>query len=255
MNDQNQNKGKQRPEETPKNSLGGASAAKSSSGLKKLFAKRWVSPAIFMAAAAIIVTLMWIYQGNDPAKPTTAPEDGTEVTQEGGQQEGTKQENVVGGGDGNVVEEVASNEIMQWPVSKVEDLQVDVGFYDEKGSQSDKEAAVVQVGSTFAPHTGVDFVHPDGVAFDVLAAMSGKVTRADSHPLLGNIVEISHGNGLVTVYHSLAGVEVEEGDSVNQGTVIAKAGRSEQEAETGIHLHFETRLNGDSVNPKDYITE
>jgi stage II sporulation protein Q len=254
MNDQNQNKGKQRPEETPKNSLGGASAAKSSSGLKKLFAKRWVSPAIFMAAAAIIVTLMWIYQGNDPAKPTTAPEDGTEVTQEGGQQEGTKQENV-GGGDGNVVEEVASNEIMQWPVSKVEDLQVDVGFYDEKGSQSDKEAAVVQVGSTFAPHTGVDFVHPDGVAFDVLAAMSGKVTRADSHPLLGNIVEISHGNGLVTVYHSLAGVEVEEGDSVNQGTVIAKAGRSEQEAETGIHLHFETRLNGDSVNPKDYITE
>ncbi len=254
MNDQNQNKGKQRPEETPKNSLGGASAAKSSSGLKKLFAKRWVSPAIFMAAAAIIVTLMWIYQGNDPAKPTTAPENGTEVTQEGGQQEGTKQENV-GGGDGNVVEEVASNEIMQWPVSKVEDLQVDVGFYDEKGSQSDKEAAVVQVGSTFAPHTGVDFVHPDGVAFDVLAAMSGKVTRADSHPLLGNIVEISHGNGLVTVYHSLAGVEVEEGDSVNQGTVIAKAGRSEQEAETGIHLHFETRLNGDSVNPKDYITE
>ncbi len=254
MNDQNQNKGKQRPEETPKNSLGGASAAKSSSGLKKLFAKRWVSPAIFMAAAAIIVTLMWIYQGNDPAKPTTAPEDGTEVTQEGGQQEGTKQE-IVGGSDGNVVEEVASNEIMQWPVSKVEDLQVDVGFYDEKGSQSDKEAAVVQVGSTFAPHTGVDFVHPDGVAFDVLAAMSGKVTRADSHPLLGNIVEISHGNGLVTVYHSLAGVEVEEGDSVNQGTVIAKAGRSEQEAETGIHLHFETRLNGDSVNPKDYITE
>ncbi|MHA7967123.1 peptidoglycan DD-metalloendopeptidase family protein [Paenibacillus sp. CAU 1782] len=254
MNDQNQNKGKQRPEETPKNSLGGASAAKSSSGLKKLFAKRWVSPAIFMAAAAIIVTLMWIYQGSDPAKPTTAPEDATEVTQEGGQQEGTAQENV-GGGDGNVVEEAASNEIMQWPVGKVEDLQVDVGFYDETGSQSDKEAAVVQVGSTFAPHTGVDFVHPDGVAFDVLAAMSGKVTRADSHPLLGNIVEISHGNGLVTVYQSLAGVEVEEGDNVNQGTVIAQAGRSDQERDTGIHLHFETRLNGEAVNPKDYITE
>lgn len=254
MNDQNQNRGKQRPDETPKNSLGGASAAKSSSGLKKLFAKRWVSPAIFMAAAAIIVTLMWIYQGSDPAKPTTAPGDSTEVTQEGGQQEGLPQQGSENTGE-ELAEEAASGESMTWPVGKIEDLQVDVGFYDEEGSQADKEAAVIQVDSTFAPHTGIDFVHPEGTTFDVLAAMSGKVTRAETHPTLGNIVEISHGNGLVTVYQSLTGLQIEEGDMVNQGTVIAQAGRSDRERDTGIHLHFETRLNGEAVNPKNYIAE
>ncbi len=82
MNDQNQSKPKQRPEETPKTVLGGTSAAKSSSGWKNLFAKRWVSPAIFMAAAAIIVTLMWIYQGADQTSPTTGKPDSTEVSQE-----------------------------------------------------------------------------------------------------------------------------------------------------------------------------
>lgn len=249
MNDQN--KQKQRPEETPKNVLGGASAANSSSGLKKLFAKRWVSPAIFMAAAAIIVTLMWIYQGSDPAQQTTAPEDTTEVTQGDEQTQGSTNEEAAV--DEEEVAAIAEN--MKWPVASLEALQMETKFYDSSASEADKEAALIQVNNTYSPHTGIDFADPNGQPFDVLAALDGKVSHIEAHPTNGNIVEIDHGNGLVTVYQSLADIQVAEGDEVSQGDVIAKAGRSDLEKEMGVHLHFETRLDGETVNPSKYISE
>ena len=251
MNDQN--KPKQRPEETPKNSLGGASAANSGSGLRKLFAKRYVSPAIFMAAAAIIVTLMWIYQGSDPAKETSGPID-SEVTQEGDSQEVQGSVNEVENGE-EAVEVIADASKMTWPVGNMEALQVETKYYDKNASEADKEAALIQVDNEISPHTGIDFVDPNGASFDVLAALEGKVSHVEQHPTNGFVIEINHGGGLVTVYQSLTDVQVEEGDDVGQGTVIAKAGRSDLERDLGVHLHFETRLNGETVNPSNYIAE
>lgn len=248
MNDQNQNKPKQRPEETPKKALGGASAANSSSGWKRLFAKRWVSPAIFMAAAAIIVTLMWIYQGTDQAKETTGSSNPTDVTQG----EEMPAQNEVEKEEPDVT---ASGKMMQWPVLDRMALQVDTPFFDAQASASEREEALIQVGTTFMPHTGIDFVEPDGQAFDVVAALSGKVVSVQKHPKNGNTVEINHGEGLVTVYQSVTDVQVAEGDEIEQGTVFAKAGQNDIESDLGVHLHFETRLNGESVNPGTYISE
>lgn len=247
MNDQNQSKPKQRPEETPKTVLGGTSAAKSSSGWKSLFAKRWVSPAIFMAAAAIIVTLMWIYQGADQTSPTT----GKAVTTEDSK-EGTTETQ---GKDDQAQEVIAGNESIKWPLADRAALQVELPFYDEKASDEEREAALVQVGETFSPHMGIDFVDPSGKTFDVLAALSGKVTYVKAEPTNGNVIEITHEGGLVTVYQSVTDVAVEVGDDVTQGTVIAKAGRNDLERDLGIHLHYETRSNGKPVNPSSLITE
>ena len=249
MNDQNKNKSNQRPEETPKNVVGAASAVKSSSGWKRLFAKRWVSPAIFMAAAAIIVTLMWIYQGTDPSEKTSLPSNPTDVSQEGNDPAKTV--------DGETVPDPADiavgGEMMQWPVANMLALQVDTPFYDTKSTTAEKEAALIQVGTKFMPHMGIDLVDPNGQAFDVMAAMSGKVTHVQKHPTNGSTVEISHGNGLVTVYQSLNNVQVEVGTEVKQGTVFASAGRNELESDLGVHLHFEARLNGENINPSSYI--
>ncbi|MFD0957880.1 peptidoglycan DD-metalloendopeptidase family protein [Paenibacillus chungangensis] len=247
MNDQNENQSQQNQEESPKTVVGEVSAAKSSNGARKLFAKRWVSPAIFMAAAAIIVTLMWLYQGSDPAEPTTGPENGTEVTQ------GDEGTGVNTGGEKGV-DAVASG-TMSWPVLNKDAMNVETHYYDAAASQTEKEAALIQVDTTFSPHTGIDFVDPEGESFDVLAALSGEVTYAGQHPLNGNMVEISHGEGLVTVYQSLSSIGVAKGDEVEQGEVIAQAGRNELEKDFGVHLHFETRLNGETVNPSDFISE
>ncbi|MFD2117027.1 peptidoglycan DD-metalloendopeptidase family protein [Paenibacillus yanchengensis] len=251
MNEQNKNKSNQRPEEAPKNRDGATSAVNSSSGWKKLFAKRWISPALFMAAAAIIVTLMWIYQGTDPSKEASVPSDVTEVTQEG---EVAEEQPVVGEDTAPAPEDLmVEGEMMQWPVQDMMALQVDTPFYDVEASASEKEAALMQVGSTYLPHMGIDLAHPSGETFEVVAAMSGNVTYVNAHPTNGSIIEIDHGNGLVTVYQSLSDVQVAEGTEVKQGTIIAKAGRNELESDLGVHLHFEARLNGDNINPSAYI--
>lgn len=248
MSEYNQNKTKS-TDESLKNEKRGSHVAKSGSGFKRLLSKKWFSPALFMITAAIIVTLLWVYQDVNTDKPTT----GTDVT------EGIKD------GDGNEVamddpldatEEIAATgEDMQWPVANVSELQVEIPFYDIAASATEREAALIQVGSTFSAHMGVDFTAPEGNAFDVLAALAGTVTMVESNPINGHQVEISHGNGFTTVYQSLSEVTVKEGDEVTQGTIFAKAGRSDVERDLGNHLHFEARLNGVSVNPNDYIVQ
>ncbi|MCR2806771.1 M23 family metallopeptidase [Paenibacillus soyae] len=206
-----------------------------------------------MAAAAIIVTLMWIYQGSDPAKETTGQID-SEVTQEDGSEEVQGGTNEGGNGE-EAVEVIADASKMTWPVGNFEALQVETKFYDKNASEADKEAALIQVNNEISPHTGIDFVDPNGETFEVMAALEGVVSHVELHPTNGYIVEIDHGNGLVTVYQSLTDVQVEKGEEVGQGTVIAQAGRSDLEKDLGVHLHFETRLNGDTVNPSNYIAE
>lgn len=253
MNEHNQKNSKS-TEESLKNEQRGMTVAKSGSGFKKLLAKKWFSPALFMITAAIIVSLLWVYQDMNTDKPTT----GTEVT-EIDEAIGSDVEEAVALDEMNedVPSDlvVATGEDMVWPVANFSDLQVEIPFYDSRASATEREAALIQVGTTFAPHMGVDFTDPEGKAFDVMAALSGEVTLVENNPINGHIVEISHGNGLVTVYQSLAEVTVQEGDEIDQGTIIAKAGRSDIERDLGIHLHFETRVNGGNVNPSDFITQ
>lgn len=246
MSEYNQNKSKS-TDESLKNEKRGSNVAKSSSGFKKLLSKKWFSPALFMITAAIIVTLLWVYQDVNTDKPTS-----TEVT-EG--VEGTDKE-VVAEDPLDATEEIAATgEDMQWPVANVSALEVQIPYYDTDASATEREAALIQVDSTFAAHMGIDFADPEGKAFDVQAALAGTVTLVESNPINGQQVEISHGNGFITVYQSLSEVTVKEGDEVAQGTIIAKAGRSDVERDLGNHLHFEARLNGANVNPNDYIVK
>lgn len=237
MNDQNN-----KPKESPKTVSGGAAAGPR--GLRRVFAKKWVTPAAFMAAAAIIVTLMWLYRGEQPETTTTTPD--TEVSQGDDSQAKPSDDTIA---------VMTGDEDMQWPVLNYSDLEVSLQYYDENATSEEKQAALVSTNDNqFLPHTGVDLTKPDNTAFDVTAALSGKVTRVESnHPTNGQTVEITHGNGLVTVYQSLSDVSVKEGDEVKQGAQFAKAGRNALESEEGIHLHFEIRQNGNVLNPNDVI--
>lgn len=249
MSDFNQNKSNS-TDESLKNEKRGSHVAKSKSGsgFKRLLAKKWFSPALFMVTAAIIVTLLWVYQDVNTDKPTTGP--GVTDVQEDTPVDGVATE------DFDATDEIAATgEDMKWPVANVSELQVVIPYYDTKAPLAEREEALIQVGTTFAPHMGVDFVDPQGKAFDVQAALAGTVTLVESNPLNGQQVEISHGNGFMTVYQSLSDVTVKEGDEIAQGTVFAKAGRSDVESDLGPHLHFEARLNGNNVNPNDYIVE
>ena len=89
----------------------------------------------------------------------------------------------------------------------------------------------------------------------VFAIANGTVTNIYTNYLEGTVVEISHSNGLTSIYKSLdSDLKVKLGDYVKQGTTIGKVSSSmARELNSGNHLHFELLLNKVYVNPNDYI--
>jgi len=98
-------------------------------------------------------------------------------------------------------------------------------------------------------HEGIDF--PANVGTPIVAAASGKVIFADVHPQYGKMIEIDHGNGLVSRYAHASKLLVKEGDLVVRGQEIARVGATGRA--TGPHLHFEVRLNGAPQNPARFL--
>ncbi|MBL6750146.1 MAG: M23 family metallopeptidase [Nevskia sp.] len=98
-------------------------------------------------------------------------------------------------------------------------------------------------------HPGVDFAAPEGSK--VLAVASGIVTDVGERSGYGNMVEIDHGNGYVTRYGHNASIMVKAGERIRKGQAIALMGNTGRS--TGPHVHFEVLLNGNTVNPEQYI--
>jgi len=98
-------------------------------------------------------------------------------------------------------------------------------------------------------HEGIDF--PAEAGTQVVATASGKVIYAEWHPAYGKMIEIDHGNGLVSRYAHTSSMNVREGDLVVRGQKIATVGSTGRS--TGPHLHFEVRLNGVPQNPARFL--
>ena len=99
-------------------------------------------------------------------------------------------------------------------------------------------------------HTGVDIGAPMGAAF--VAANDGVVTYAGWNRAYGNMVTIDHGGGITTLYGHGSEILVSTGDVVGRGQQVLKVGSTGYS--TGPHAHFEVRVNGEYVEPLDYIT-
>ena len=98
-------------------------------------------------------------------------------------------------------------------------------------------------------HSGLDIGADYGDP--VVAADSGVVIYADWMGGYGKAVIIDHGSGVSTLYGHNSDLVVGEGQRVNKGQVIARAGSTGYS--TGPHVHFEVRLNGSPTNPLDYL--
>lgn len=98
-------------------------------------------------------------------------------------------------------------------------------------------------------HEGLDVMAEHGVV--IRAAAGGVVVYSDFHPQYGNMVEIDHGNDLVTRYAHASMRLVKVGDVVLRGAKIGEVGRTGRA--TGSHLHFEVRQRGAPVNPTQFL--
>ncbi|UDL95288.1 M23 family metallopeptidase [Lichenihabitans sp. PAMC28606] len=100
-----------------------------------------------------------------------------------------------------------------------------------------------------ALHTGVDLREAYGA--EVRATAAGRVMTAGATGGYGTMVEVDHGNGLSTRYAHLASVLVTPGQRVARGDVLGHVGATGRA--TGPHLHYETRIDGEAVNPTRFL--
>jgi len=100
-----------------------------------------------------------------------------------------------------------------------------------------------------AMHTGLDFRGDMGEPIHATAA--GTVTVAAWSGGYGRMVEIDHGNGLATRYGHLSEIDVAVGDKIRIGQIVGKLGSTGRS--TGPHLHYETRVDGEAVDPQKFL--
>jgi murein DD-endopeptidase MepM/ murein hydrolase activator NlpD len=101
----------------------------------------------------------------------------------------------------------------------------------------------------WAMHEGIDFLAEKGSP--VVAAADGVVIFAGFHPQYGYMVDIDHGNDLVTRYAHQSKLIVKEGDVVQRGRKLGEVGSTGRS--TGPHLHFEVRYRGAPQNPMKFL--
>lgn len=100
-----------------------------------------------------------------------------------------------------------------------------------------------------ALHTGLDFQADTGTP--ILAAAGGVVVASEHHFAYGNMVEVDHGNNLVTRYGHASKLLVKKGDLVKRGQAIAQVGSTGRS--TGPHLHFEVMVQGAFQDPRKFL--
>ena len=98
-------------------------------------------------------------------------------------------------------------------------------------------------------HTGLDIAATKGTPIKVVAA--GTVIAASYDGSYGKLVKVDHGNGVETWYAHTSKMYVKVGEQVEAGDVIATVGSTGNS--TGPHLHLEIRVNGEHVNPQNYL--
>ncbi|MBQ2266351.1 MAG: peptidoglycan DD-metalloendopeptidase family protein [Clostridia bacterium] len=155
--------------------------------------------------------------------------------------------------------EVLKNEVLVQPVTQVvlKGTAINMASATEKAQA--QSAGLILPLNTYVyisaywgdgrNHKGIDFAGRRGTA--IFAAKSGVVTCAGYRGNYGYLVEIDHGNGLVTRYAHCDALCVRVGQNVRQGQQIATMGNTGRS--TGDHLHFEVLKNGTQVNPAPYI--
>lgn len=119
------------------------------------------------------------------------------------------------------------------------------------GITSEYGMRVHPITGAYKLHTGVDIGAPMGASF--VAAANGIVSKATYNPAYGKMVIIDHGGGVQTLYAHGSEIIAQVGQTVVAGDEVLKVGSTGYS--TGPHAHFEIRINGQTVNPLEFLVK
>lgn len=201
--------------------------------------KKWLLPAMYSGIAIVFVGMIWGYSAfiKDDSSGLTDGAIGSKPSE-----------------DTPIVETNASNEVLKYPFSEelFEDMAILQHYYDTETDESVREQALLVFNQSYTTNTGVS-ISIEGEPFEVLAAKSGVVEEVITDEFQGDEVVIAHPDGMTTVYSSVTEVLVKKGEDVTQGQPLATTTANDWNPTAGVHLHFEVREDGETVNPATYL--
>ena len=201
--------------------------------------------AFCILAVGLSVTLMLIKQNNELNSSIDTPP----VIEQPVPDDGNDGNDVNGGNTDTIIPEEPDTEPVAKPVIFIMPVNdtVSINAYSET-------MVWCSTMGRFESHLAIDFFAEEGSP--VFAVYDGTVESVESTLLDGITVTIDHGNGLKTIYNSLAdGDAVTVGQTVNQGDIIGEVSvTNRQEYKDGAHLHFEVIENGVTIDPAKYLT-
>jgi stage II sporulation protein Q len=219
---------KQSEKAAPAKTTGSKPAGKT----RRVISKRWMYPAIYLGAAALIIGLMYAKSqmggggtqptaGSNPAKTTSAQ---------------------------------AVSVTYKWPVlGSAKSYKVPLGYFPVKGSEKQQASTLVFYDNAYYPHKGIDIQSATKKPFQVAAAATGVVTKVDNNKLYGKTVEVKSADGNVEYYESLGSVTVKQGDHIELGQTIGTSGTNQFESKAGNHLYFEVDKKGQPIDPTSVL--
>ena len=125
-------------------------------------------------------------------------------------------------------------------------------YYDKDDDESKQEQSLILFEDVYRLNQGIDYANKNEI-FDVMAAISGTVTKKTNDPVLGWVVTITNSDNISTTYESLSKVSVELNQEVKQGDIIGKSGENVYEADLKNHLHFILQKDDQLYNPEKFI--
>ncbi|PYZ92516.1 stage II sporulation protein [Salipaludibacillus keqinensis] len=229
--------------------------------MKRLMKQRWTMPALYLTLSAVVLTtFLWMASTEDLTEPERESEFDIEDLVDGvGTNQGNNDDDNSTGteeaAEEDAVPAVSHDEVFELPVVEENEVAVVGTFHDYEASVEEQTQALIRYNNYFYQNKGIDLATDDGEPFDVTAAMSGTVVKAEEDALFGQVVHVEHAEDTLTIYQSLDGVKVEPGQTVKQGDVLGQAGRNLYNKDAGVHAHFEIRKGNVPVNPLDYMEQ
>ena len=132
-----------------------------------------------------------------------------------------------------------------------ENVEVLVGYYNKDATEEEKEKALIVYERTYMPSSGIIYASDD--VFDVIAVFDGKITDIKEDAFLGNVIEITHNNNLISYYYSLKDITISIGTEVKAGTILGKATTNKIYNQKNNFL-FEVYYQGKSLDPNKFYT-
>lgn len=150
----------------------------------------------------------------------------------------------------NTLPVINSDEVFVLNPFSSDKVKITTGFYNYQEEESKQESSIVKYDNTYLQNSGITYSSDE--KFDIVSIMDGKVTKIYNNELLGNIVEITHENNIVSIYQMLTDVVVKVDSRVKRGDIIAKSGPSKL-LNTTNNLHFEIIKDGMIINPSTIL--